>query len=72
MQHQLTPTTPIAAGRDTIVPPRRTEPLRRAIPSLVFDMTIVGAGHNDMYDHPRFASAMREALTRIMAIAPAQ
>jgi pimeloyl-ACP methyl ester carboxylesterase len=69
MHHQSTPTALIAAGRDTIVPPRRTEPLRRAIPNLVFDMTIAETGDNDLYDHPRIASAMREALSRVRAVA---
>jgi uncharacterized protein len=72
MQRQSTPTALIAAGRDTNVPPRRTEPLRRAIPNLVLDVTIAEAGHSDLYDHPRFASAMREAPTRIMAAARAR
>jgi uncharacterized protein len=72
MQRQSTPTALIAAGRDTNVPPRRTEPLRRAIPNLVLDLTIAEAGHSDLCDHPRFASAMREAPTRIMAAARAR
>ena len=60
-----TPTALIAAGRDSIVPARRSEPLRRAIPRLVFDRTIEDAGHNDLYDHPAFIEAMHEALARI-------
>jgi uncharacterized protein len=64
------PTALLAAGRDTIVPSRRTEPLRKAIPNLILDRTIADAGHNDLYDHPAFASAMREALARIEAAAP--
>jgi pimeloyl-ACP methyl ester carboxylesterase len=62
-----TPTALIAAGRDTIVPPRRTEPLRHAIPNLVLDTTIPDAGHNDLYDHPSFAVAIRDAFTRMRA-----
>lgn len=54
----------IAAGRDTIVPPRRSAPLRDAIPNLVLDRTIAEADHNDLYDRPAFAEAMREALRR--------
>jgi hypothetical protein len=43
--------------------------LRRAVPRLVFDRTIGDAGHNDLYDRPAFAEAMREALARIGAAA---
>jgi pimeloyl-ACP methyl ester carboxylesterase len=57
-----TPTALMAAGRDTIVPARRSEPLRSAIPNLVLDRTIAEAGHNDLYDHPAFVAAMREAV----------
>ena len=60
-----TPTALIAAGRDTIVPPRRTEAVRRAIPALVLDRTIAHAGHNDLYDQRDFRAAMVEALARI-------
>jgi pimeloyl-ACP methyl ester carboxylesterase len=60
-----TPMALIAAGGDTIVPARRSEPLRRAIPKLVLDRTIEGAGHNDLYDHPAFVEAIHEALARI-------
>jgi uncharacterized protein len=61
------PTAVIAAGRDSIVPHRRTEPLRRAVPNLVFDRTIADAGHNDLYGDPAFAGALRDALARIEA-----
>jgi hypothetical protein len=59
------PIAVIAAGRDTIVPSRRTEALRRSIRHLVLDRTIAEAGHNDIYDHPAFAAALREAITLI-------
>ena len=62
-----TPTAIIAASRDTIVPPHRSDPLRRAIPNLVFDRTVEKAGHNDLYDRPAFMAAMREALDRIQS-----
>ena len=35
----------------------------------MFDRTIGDAGHNDLYDRPAFAEAMREALARIGAAA---
>jgi hypothetical protein len=43
--------------------PPRAQP---AIKNLVFEQTI-DAGHNDIYDHPAFATAMREALAEIEA-----
>jgi hypothetical protein len=60
------PTALIIAERDTIVPARRSTPLRAAVANLVFERTI-DAGYNDLYDHPAFAAAMREALVKIEA-----
>ncbi|WP_299617679.1 alpha/beta hydrolase [Pelagibius sp.] len=60
-----TPTALITAERDTVVPPRRTVAVRRAISSLVLDRTIKGAGHNDLFGRPDFREAMTEALARI-------
>lgn len=57
----------IAAEQDTIVSPRRTEPLRKAARNLVLDRTVTGAGHNDIYERVEFVSAMREALSLIEA-----
>jgi pimeloyl-ACP methyl ester carboxylesterase len=62
---QRTPTAMIAAGRDAIVPTDRTEPLRRSVPRLVYDRVVADAGHNDLYDHPAFRAAMREALEKV-------
>ncbi|HWT31768.1 MAG TPA: alpha/beta fold hydrolase [Propylenella sp.] len=60
-----TPTAMIVAGRDAIVPPHRSEPLRHAIANLVFEATIEQAGHKDLYDRPAFRDAMRKALAII-------
>ncbi len=62
----LAPTALIIAERDTIVLKRRSAPLRTAIRNLVFERTI-DAGHNDIYDHPDFPQAAREALMRLEA-----
>ena len=62
----LAPTAVIVADRDKVVPARRSAPLLRAASNLVFARTI-DAGHNDLYDHPDFAEAMREALAAIEA-----
>lgn len=62
-----TPVAILAAERDEIVHPPRTAALRREVPNLIFDRTISGAGHNDVYQRPEFERAMREALQLIVA-----
>jgi len=59
------PVAIIAAQRDEIVPAERTDALRRRVADLVFDRTIAGAGHNDIYARSDFQDAMREALATI-------
>jgi uncharacterized protein len=59
IRHTSLPMAFIAAGCDAVVPFRRSEPLRLAIPKLIFDGKIRDAGHNDLYDHPGFKGAMR-------------
>lgn len=59
------PTAIVAAERDDIVSPRRTEALRTAVGNLVFDRTIRGAGHNDIYQRSDFQSAMDDALEAV-------
>jgi pimeloyl-ACP methyl ester carboxylesterase len=61
------PVAIIAGGRDTLVPPARTEALRRALPHLAFDRTISGAGHNDIYIDPDFPRAMHDAFEAVSA-----
>jgi pimeloyl-ACP methyl ester carboxylesterase len=56
----------VSAGGDRLVLPARTQALRDAIPDLVFDRTIAGADHNDIYRNPAFAPAMREALESLL------
>ncbi len=60
-----TPVAIIAASHDQIVPSERTEALRRRVPNLVFDRTIGGAGHNDIYARSDFQDAMHAALERL-------
>ena len=60
------PVAIIAAERDEIVPAERTEALRRVVPNLVFDGTIAGAGHNDIYARSEFQDAAREALATVL------
>jgi uncharacterized protein len=61
------PTAILAASHDRLVAAARTDALRRRVPNLVFDRTITGAGHNDIYGDPRFRPAMREALRAVIA-----
>jgi pimeloyl-ACP methyl ester carboxylesterase len=60
----------VAAQRDEIVAAERTEALRTRCRELVFDRTIAGAGHNDIYALSDFQGAMHEALARIAKRAP--
>ncbi|MGI8610899.1 MAG: alpha/beta hydrolase [Sphingomicrobium sp.] len=62
LKNSKVPTAIVAAERDTIIPPPRTEALRRSVGNLVFDRTIAGAGHNDIYHRPEFRAAMHSAL----------
>ena len=56
----------VAAGRDSIIVPERTDALRKRVRRLVFDRTIDGAGHNDIYGRSDFQDAMHEALDRVL------
>jgi uncharacterized protein len=58
------PVALITAERDTIVPAQRTDALRRALPTLVYDETIP-AGHNDIYDRADFIEALRAAVAAL-------
>ena len=60
-----TPVAIIAAGRDRLVRPERTDALRDAVGNLVFDANVPGARHDDIFFHPEFKGAMRSALARI-------
>jgi hypothetical protein len=65
LKRSKVPTAIIAAERDTIIPPPRTDGLRRSVGNLAFDRTIAGATHNDIYHKPEFRDAMHEALETI-------
>jgi len=55
------PVAIIAAERDEIIPAKRTSGLRETAANLVYDRTIAGAGHNDIYARSEFHEAMRSA-----------
>lgn len=60
------PTAIIAAAKDDIILPERTDALRERVRSLRFDKTIAGAGHNDIYARSAFHDAMRGALRALL------
>ena len=59
------PVAILAAERDDLIRPARTDALRRGVPNLRFDRVIAGAGHNDIYHRADFQAALREALDAI-------
>ena len=59
------PVALIVAGLDTLIPPARAAALAEAVPNLVFNRTIEGADHNDIYQLSAFQQAMDEALAAI-------
>jgi pimeloyl-ACP methyl ester carboxylesterase len=63
--HSNVPVAILAAEHDQIVPAARTAALRSHIKNVVFDRTIAGAGHNDIYARSEFQEDMREALRAI-------
>ena len=59
------PVALISGEYDTLIRPARTQALRQHVPNLVYDRTIGGAGHNDIYVRPEFQQAMQEALAAL-------
>lgn len=65
LQNSAVPVAIIAAERDGLVRPERTAALRVAVRNLRHDVTLPGATHNDIFLHPHFDRALREALERV-------
>ena len=59
------PVAIVAGERDDLIVPARTAALRSRVGNLVFDRTISGAGHNDIYGRSDFQEAMRQALAAV-------
>jgi len=59
------PVAIVAAERDRLVRPERTEALRKSLANLRHDATLPGATHNDIFLHPGFDQALREALAKL-------
>lgn len=67
LQGSTVPVAILAAEHDEIIASRRTDALRRKVPNLIFDRTIEGAGHNDIYQRNDFQEAMRDSLRLIIS-----
>lgn len=67
LKNGKTPVAILAAESDEIVLPPRTAALRSQAPNIVFDGTIAGAGHNDIYQRSDFEAAMRQALRTLVS-----
>ena len=65
LEQNPVPVAIVAAARDEIVPSERTDALRQRVRNLVFDRTVAGTGHNDIYARSAFHSAMDDALNCI-------
>ena len=55
----------VSAERDELIPTSHSQALARRAKKLVFDQTIGGAGHNDIYARSDFHAAMRQALEAV-------
>ena len=67
LRNSSVPVAIVAAERDEVIPPRRTEALRRSVGNLVFSATIPGTEHNDIAYHPGFRPEMQRALEAVLA-----
>lgn len=67
LRGQQVPVALIAAEGDEIVLPARTASLRNQAPHLIYDRTILNAGHNDIYGRPEFEQAMQDAYSLIVS-----
>lgn len=65
LQDATAPVALISAERDAVISPERTAALRPAIPNLVYDHVVPGAGHNDIYNRSDFQESMDRALDAV-------
>jgi pimeloyl-ACP methyl ester carboxylesterase len=59
------PVAIVSAGSDEIIPTARTDALREQLSTVVYDRSIKGAGHNDIYGRSDFQQAMRDAFEAV-------
>jgi pimeloyl-ACP methyl ester carboxylesterase len=62
LENSKVPVAIVSAQHDQIVPTERTDALRKRVGNLVFDRTISGSGHNDIYARSEFHRTMDDAL----------
>lgn len=65
LRSSAVPVAIIAAEHDSLIIPQRTDALREEVGRLVYDETIGGAGHNDIYQRSAFHEAMQEAMAAV-------
>ena len=65
LERSRAPVAIIAAERDELIPAERTRALARRVPNLVFDRSVPGSGHNDIYSRADFTEGMIEALDAV-------
>lgn len=66
LERSRVPVAIVAAGRDDVIPPERTQELRRRAPNLAFYRSFERSSHNDVYQHPQFRAALQEALAAVL------
>lgn len=60
------PIAVISAGRDELIPARRTEALVRRIPNVVARHVLEEHDHASLYDDPRFGDVLRRSLKAVL------
>ena len=66
LERTSVPVAIIAAEHDELIPTTRTEALAACAKRLVFERTVRGAGHNDIYARSDFHEAMRDAFDAVL------
>lgn len=66
LEGSKTPVAIISAGNDEVIPAARTDALRGKVSNSVFDRTISGASHNDIYGRSAFRDSMDQALEAVL------
>lgn len=60
------PVAILSGQSDALILPARTKALRQAAPSLAYSHIVAGAGHNDIYQHEDFRTAMHAAMATLL------
>ena len=68
LKNSATPVALVLAAQDEVIPPDRAEALvteLRAADRTIAYLSRIQAGHNDIYNHPEFVPALRDALAAV-------